>query len=76
MTKLSGVIKKSDLEGGHWLLVTEGGEQYQLQGDDAKDLAAGARVIVEGKVEKSAFGIGMTGPIFKVKKLTRTAGKK
>jgi hypothetical protein len=74
MKKLSGVIKKSDLEGGHWLLVTEDGKEYQLDG--AEDLAEGARVVVEGTVEKSAFGIGMTGPIFKVSKLTRTAAKK
>ena len=74
MTKLSGVIKKSDLEGGHWLLVTEGGEEYQLDTQDT--LAEGARVEVEGKVAKDAFGIGMTGPIFKVSKLTKTAGKK
>jgi hypothetical protein len=74
MKKLSGVIKKSDLEGGHWLLVTEEGEEYQLDFED--ELAEGARVEVEGKIEKSAFGIGMTGPIFKVSKLTRTAGKK
>jgi hypothetical protein len=74
MTKLSGVIKKSDLEGGHWLLVTDGGEEYQLDTNDT--LAEGACVTVEGKVEKSAFGIGMTGPIFKVDKLSKTAAKK
>jgi hypothetical protein len=67
MTKLSGTVKKSDLEGGHWLLVTEDGEQYQLDG--ARDLEDGAAVVVEGKVERSAFGIGMTGPIFKVSKV-------
>jgi hypothetical protein len=76
MTKLSGVIKKSYLEGGHWLLVTADGDQYQLQGGDTKGLAAGARVTVEGTVDKQAFGIGMTGPIFKVSKLTRTAARK
>jgi hypothetical protein len=68
MTKLSGTVKKSDLEGGHWLLVTGDGEQYQLQGAD--DIEDGQQVTVEGKVERDAFGIGMTGPIFKVKKVS------
>ncbi len=68
MTKLSGTIKKSDLEGGHWLLVTGDGEQYQLEG--AKGIKDGEHVVVEGKVERAAFGIGMTGPILKVKKVT------
>ena len=72
MTKLSGTVKKSDLEGGHWLLVTDDGEQYQLDG--ASDLQDGAAVEVEGKVERSMMGIGMTGPIFKVSKC-RPAGK-
>ena len=68
MTKLSGTITKSDLEGGHWLLVTADGEQYQLEG--AKDVKDGAHVVVEGKVDKGGFGIGMTGPILKVSKVT------
>ena len=75
MTKLSGTIKKSDLEGGHWLLVTGDGDQYQLDG--AKGVKDGQKVVVEGKVEKAAFGIGMTGPILKVKTISPAdAGKK
>lgn len=74
MTKLSGTIKKSDLEGGHWLLVTKDGAQYQLEG--AKGVKDGAHVVVEGKVEKAAFGIGMTGPILKVTKVTPADAKK
>lgn len=68
MTKLSGTIKKSDLEGGHWLLVTGDGQQYQLEG--AKGIKDGQHVVVEGKVERDAMGIGMTGPILKVKKVS------
>ncbi len=48
MTKVSGTIKKSDLEGGHWLLVTGDGAQYQLEG--AKGIKDGEHVVVEGKV--------------------------
>lgn len=67
--KLKGTIRRSDLEGGHWLLQAEGGDQYQLEGklDGAKD---GMTAEVEGKVDKQAMGIGMQGPHFQVHKLT------
>ena len=67
--KLTGTIRRSDLEGGHWLLETDGGERYQLIGSlgDCKD---GLAVEVEGNVDKNAMGIGMTGPQLKVQKIT------
>ncbi|MBK7075165.1 MAG: hypothetical protein IPH44_23000 [Myxococcales bacterium] len=68
MAKLTGTIQKSDLEGGHWLLVTAKGEQYQLVG--AKGVKAGQEVVVEGTVDRGAMGIGMTGPTFTVKKIS------
>ena len=62
--KLKGTIRRNDLEGGHWVLESEG-ETYQLVGaiEDCKD---GIEAEVEGKVDKNAMGIGMTGPHFKV----------
>jgi len=67
--KLKGTISRSDLEMGHWVIKTDGGEQYQLVGklDGIKD---GMKAEVEGKVDKQAMGIGMTGPHFAVTKLT------
>lgn len=68
--KLQGTIRRSDLEGGHWLLETKNGERYQLTGslgDCGKD---GLAVDVEGKVDKGAMGIGMTGPLLAVQKIT------
>jgi hypothetical protein len=67
--KLKGTIRRSDLEGGHWILHTDSGDQYQLTGTitGAKD---GMKAEVEGKVDKDAMGIGMTGPHFTVQKLT------
>lgn len=65
--KLVGTIQKSELEGGHWVLVTVTGEQYQLVG--AKGIRAGQEVVVEGKMDRTAMGIGMTGPTFVVKKV-------
>ena len=59
--KIKGTIRRNDLEGGHWVLETDKGETYQLVGDvdGAKD---GMQAEVEGKVDKGAMGIGMTGP--------------
>lgn len=67
--KLKGTIRRSQLEGGLWLLETDKGESYQLLGDlaAAKD---GLQVEVEGKVDKGAMGIGMAGPQLHVQKLT------
>jgi len=67
--KLKGTIRRSDLEGGHWTIETDKGEVYQLVGqlDGAKD---GMKAEVEGKVDRGAMGIGMTGPQFSVQKLT------
>ena len=67
--KLKGTIRRSDLEGGHWVLETDAGEHYQLTGalGGAKD---GMAAEVEGKVEKNAMGIGMTGPQLAVQKIT------
>ena len=66
--KLTGTIRRSDLEGGHWVLHADGGDQYQLTGkvDNAKD---GMRAEVEGKVDKGAMGIAMTGPQLAVTKI-------
>jgi hypothetical protein len=67
--KVKGTIKRTDVEGGHWLLEADSGEQYQLTGkvDGAKD---GLRVEVEGKVDKNAMGFGMMGAHLAVQKLT------
>ena len=45
--KLVGTIQKSELEGGHWILVTVTGEQYQLVG--AKGIRAGQAVRLAGQ---------------------------
>lgn len=67
--KLKGTIRRNDIEGGHWTIETEKGETYQLVGSTGacKD---GMKAEVEGKVDRNAMGIGMTGPHFTVEKLT------
>ena len=66
--KLKGTIRRNDLEGGHWTMETDGGETYQLVGS-IKDCKDGMKAEVEGKVDKNAMGIGMTGPHFTVEKI-------
>ena len=72
--KLKGTIRRNDLEGGHWVLETDKGETYQLVGslDAAQD---GMQAEIEGKVDKQAMGIGMTGPHFTVQKLKALSAK-
>ena len=67
--KIKGTIRRTDLEGGHWVLDADGGTKYQLTGalDGVKD---GMRVEVDGKVDKNAMGFGMVGPQLAVQKLT------
>ena len=66
--KLKGTIRRNDLEGGHWTLETDDGDNYQLIGatQGCKD---GLKAEVEGKVDRNAMGIGMTGPDFKVESI-------
>ena len=66
--KVSGTIRRNDLEGGHWVLETEAGERYQLSGEVAA-FQDGLKAEVTGDVERNMMGIGMTGPMFKVKKV-------
>ncbi len=63
--KLKGTIRRNDLAGGHWVIETDGGETYQLVGSTT-GLQDGMKAEVEGKVDKGAMGIGMTGPHFAV----------
>jgi hypothetical protein len=67
--KLKGTIRKSDLEGGHWILVAENNDQYQLTGALA-GATDGSSVEVEGKVDKGAMSFGMMGATFTVSKIT------
>lgn len=67
--KLKGTIRRNDLEGGHWVLETDDGDQYQLVGSTSgcKD---GMKAEVEGNVDKGMMGIGMTGPSLTVQRIT------
>lgn len=66
MASFRGKVSKNDLEGGIWELHADDGEHYQLSSSDSDLLRDGQRVEIEGKIDKDAMSIGMTGPILKV----------
>ena len=73
MTKISGTVCRSDLEGGVWTLETSDGQRYQLTGE-LGELKDGMRAELSGKVEKDQMGIGMVGPHFSVKSVRALDG--
>ncbi len=66
MAQYEGTVKKNPIAGGHWTLETADGTTYQLVADGAT-LVDGQKVVVDGKVDKAAMGIAMTGPILRAK---------
>jgi hypothetical protein len=74
MAKFQGVARHNDLEGGHWQLIADDGTEYVLEGDAvdaAGSLADGARVIVDGAIDRGAMSLAMTGPTLRVKSIKR-----
>ncbi len=71
MGKFRGTVRKNDLEGGHWQLVADDGKIYVLQGALRGIDQEGAKVEIDGAVDRDAMGLAMTGPTLRV-----TSGKK
>lgn len=67
MQTLRGTVKHIPLEGGLWILESEDGRKYQLQGGDGQLLVEGRRVIVQGRPAKNQMTIGMAFPVFEVR---------
>lgn len=68
---LVGTLKHSQVEGGVWLLEDSDGVTYQLVGAPASQLTHGAKVEVEGEVDENAMSFAMSGPLLKVKRITK-----
>lgn len=69
MKKITGTLKKSDLEGGVWVFETSSGESYHLDDLDSTWLKDGSKLELEGEVMENMMGIGMMGPTFRVTKV-------
>jgi hypothetical protein len=67
MAKYSGTIRRTDLEGGAWTLVSDQGLVYQLKGGGSGLRVDGARAEIEGKLETSLMGLAMVGEILSVR---------
>jgi hypothetical protein len=73
MAKFRGTIRHSDLEGGHFQLVADDGSVYEVESEGNDPLLAtdGARVEIDGSVDKDALSFTMTGPRLKVRAVKR-----
>jgi hypothetical protein len=71
MPKFRGTIRYNALEGGHYQLVADDGTAYQVQGADPVLKEDGAKVEIDGAVDRGAMSIAMTGPILKVQSVKR-----
>lgn len=67
MPKFVGRVSRSDVEGGHWVLITDQGVAYQLDGGGPDLLRDGARAEVEGRIARGKMGIAMLGDILEVR---------
>jgi len=67
MAKFHGTVRRSDLEGGHWQLEGEDGTTYVLEGATRGIEQDGAKVEIDGAVDRDVMGIAMTGPTLRVK---------
>ncbi|MCD4782768.1 MAG: hypothetical protein K8T10_02940 [Candidatus Eremiobacteraeota bacterium] len=66
MKQIKGTVRKSEIEGGIWVLETKKGDVYQLKDGPVDLYQNGKHVNIRGKVRKDILGIGMVGPIFEV----------
>ena len=67
MAKFRGRIRHSALEGGHFQLVADDGTTYEVEGSDPILRRDGARVEIDGSVDRTALSLAMTGARLKVK---------
>lgn len=67
MESIKGTIRNLPLEGNIWVLESDDGISYQLQDAPAGTLVDGKKITLRGEIIRDVMGIGMVGPIFKVK---------
>jgi hypothetical protein len=66
MSKYVGTVRRTDLEGGAWTLVTDQGVVYQLKGGGDDLLKEGVRAEIDGRLATEQMGIAMVGDILEV----------
>jgi hypothetical protein len=66
--KVQGRLIFEDLGAGAWMVEAEDGKRYQLLGVDTGGFKEGARVEIEGELDRGAVTTAMAGPVFRVKR--------
>jgi hypothetical protein len=66
MAKMKGTIVRNELEGGFYQFIAEDGTAYELEGNDPLLSRDGAKVELDGTVDRQAMSITMSGPRLKV----------
>lgn len=66
--KIQGTLEHSDLEGGVWVFRANDGNSYHLDGLPSNLEKSGAKLELEGDVDKGGMSIGMMGSVFQVSK--------
>ena len=64
---VKGTVVHEDLSGGVWEFAADDGNRYQMEGGDKKLYRNGQRATVSGEVATDAMGIGMMGPVLRIK---------
>ena len=64
--RVTGTVRRADVEGGVWTFDGDDGKVYQLRGGGKDLLRNGVRATVDGSIQRDAMGIGMVGPILRV----------
>jgi hypothetical protein len=67
MAKFRGTIRHNALEGGHFQLLADDGTSYEVEGNDPLLHRDGARVEIDGSIDRTALSLAMTGPRLKAK---------
>lgn len=65
---IQGTLEHSALEGGVWVFRANDGNSYQLDGLPSNLHQDGAKLELEGSVDKGMMTIGMMGSVFQVSK--------
>ncbi|MCC6747064.1 MAG: hypothetical protein IT371_05350 [Deltaproteobacteria bacterium] len=66
MSTFRGTVRRNDLGGGAWTLISEQGVVYQLKGGGKDLLRDGVRAEVKGRLAAEQMGIAMVGEILEV----------
>jgi hypothetical protein len=67
MAKFRGTIRHSALEGGHFQLTADDGKTYEVEGNHPILRRDGARVEIDGSIDRTTLSLAMTGPRLKVR---------